>query len=55
MNKLNLNVRINDDSIFHDSRADCRTLLKIIKILTKTVNELIDNQNRLEKMVDGNK
>lgn len=52
MEKLNIKITMKNDSLFHDSRSDCQTLAKMIMMLVNSVNELIDNQNRLEEIVE---
>ena len=47
--KLNLKVKVVNNGIFHDSRADVRTLGEAVKKIADKVDELIDEVNDLKK------
>jgi len=38
----------NQAYLFHDSREDIRTLIKVINILADKINELVDEANKRE-------
>ncbi|MPM60232.1 hypothetical protein SDC9_107083 [bioreactor metagenome] len=47
--KLNLKVKIVNNGMFHDSRADVRAIGQTIKKIAEKVDELIDEINNLKK------
>jgi len=38
--------------IFHDTRKDVRTLMKVVNVLIDKINELVEENNKLNKEPD---
>lgn len=52
MDKIDVHVaRIGGYSLFHDSVRDVRTLAKFCNILKEKVNELVDQNNKLQQRI----
>lgn len=46
--KLKYNIKITNNGIFHDTRGDIRTLVKLYSSLADKVNEIIEKVNSLD-------
>lgn len=49
--KTGIRLRNVGEGVFHNSREDCRTLAKACNILLEKVDDLVDEVNRLDKIV----
>lgn len=50
-----IKVRLNgtgEPGLFHDSRKDVKIIAKVVNMLIDKVNELIEENNRLRKMIE---
>lgn len=48
--KIKTKLRGTDQAyLFHDTRQDIRTLIKVIDLQTEKINELIDEINRMKE------
>jgi hypothetical protein len=47
-------VKPDESGLFHDSRGDARKLAKMVNLLVDKVNELVDENNRLNKIITDN-
>lgn len=53
MRKLDLSLRrTSEPSLFHDTRADVRLLMKVINAIHDKVNELIDENEELKEQIE---
>lgn len=56
LKKLNIKIRPTEKiGLLHDSRADVRILAATINTLINKVNELVDENNKLHKIISDNK
>lgn len=52
MKKISFRLTPTEDSgLFHNSRADSRTTMKVCNLLIEKINELIEKNNELEEEV----
>jgi|CXWK01.1.fsa_nt_gi hypothetical protein len=47
-------VKASETGLFHDSRGDVRKLAKVVNMLVDKVNELVDENNRLNRIIAEN-
>jgi hypothetical protein len=44
-------IRTSESGLFHDSRKDVRLISQVVNNLIDTVNELIDENEKLKKLI----
>jgi len=55
MEKIKLRVvKSSETGLFHDTRGDVRKLSQVVNTLIDKVNELVDENNRLNKIISDN-
>jgi len=46
-------IRVSESGLFHDSRKDVRLLAACINELRKKLNEVIEHNNKLQKIIEA--